>query len=154
MKKLVGAFFLLAFLFPVSAFAQTVDVSLPGDYKASIVLDNLQGSQFFTFDFEGNFVFTKTQGKKTQIIKITPSGQQTVLLDHATEAITGISFHGGQVYVSMKGHVAALKNGRLRDVISGLPAYGDYGNSPVIFENGRMYFSVGTMTNSGVVGLD
>jgi glucose/arabinose dehydrogenase len=39
-------------------------------------------------------------------------------------------------------------------IIAGLPAQGDYGVTDVIIHNDRLYFGVGTATNSGVVGID
>jgi hypothetical protein len=155
MKKGIGLFFLLIFATPFYAFAQEGSLTVAADYKATKILDNLNGATLFTFDFMGNYILTQTQGQKTQIVKVTPGNtDQTVLLDHSTQPINGLSFHDGLVYVSLRGHVSVIKNGRLRDVVTGLPAMGDYGNSPVIFENNKMYFSVGTATNSGIVGPD
>jgi glucose/arabinose dehydrogenase len=164
MKKAVGVFFLLNLFSPFLVFAQDGSVGVPADYRATLVLDNLKNSNQFTFDFsakggsasggEDSFIITQTQGGATQIVKVAQGGAQTVLLDHASQPITGLSFHSGQVYVTMRGRVAILRNGKLSDIISGLPAAGDYGNSSVIFQDGRMYFSVGTATNAGVVGPD
>ena len=45
-------------------------------------------------------------------------------------------------------------DGTHETLIADLPAQGDYGVTDVVIHNGRVYFGVGTATNSGVVGLD
>jgi glucose/arabinose dehydrogenase len=54
------------------------------------------------------------------------------------------------------GAITVIRNdGSRQDIITGLPSYGDYSNSRVDFgADGKMYFGLGTATNSGVVGLD
>jgi glucose/arabinose dehydrogenase len=45
--------------------------------------------------------------------------------------------------------------GEKRDLLVGLPSYGDHQNNRVTFgSDGMMYFGQGTATNSGVVGID
>src|SRR5687767_11493210 len=76
--------------------------------------------------------------------------------------IGGMAVKDGVIYVShrdkdSKGVISALSyDGKGTTVIAGLPAQGDYGVTDVQFHptNGRLYFGVGSATNSGVVGLD
>ncbi len=54
-----------------------------------------------------------------------------------------------------KGHITRLGyDGSQRDLFADLPAQGDYGVTDVCIHNDRVYFGVGTTTNSGVVGID
>ena len=155
MKKFQVFFFLLLIALPYNAFAQTsAALTVASDFRVSKILDNLPAANSFTFDFEGNFIIVENANNSYRIIKVNPEGESTTLLDRQTEPILGISYHSGNLYVVTRGKISILKKGHLQDIIAGLPAYGDYANSPVIFENGKMYFSVGTATNSGFVGSD
>ncbi|MCA1842230.1 MAG: PQQ-dependent sugar dehydrogenase, partial [Actinobacteria bacterium] len=44
--------------------------------------------------------------------------------------------------------------GQVRDLITGLPGQGDHQTNQIVFKDGLMYFGVGTVTNSAVVGHD
>lgn len=47
------------------------------------------------------------------------------------------------------------RDGRVKDLVTGLPSYGDHFNAKLsIGPDGKLYVGVGTATNSGVVGLD
>ena len=74
--------------------------------------------------------------------------------------IGGMACYGGRIYVSHrdregKGVITALGyDGTHNTVVADLPAQGDYGVTDVVIHNGRIFFGVGTATNSGVVGRD
>lgn len=76
--------------------------------------------------------------------------------------IGGIALKDGEIFVSHRdindqGVVSAFTyDGRRRTVVSDLPAKGDHSVTDLAFHpvNGRLYFGVGSATNSGVVGLD
>lgn len=70
--------------------------------------------------------------------------------------INGISVFEDDIYVSHRGKITKiLPDGSMHDVLTGLPSSGDYHNNNVVFgQDRKMYFGLGTFTNSGVVGLD
>jgi hypothetical protein len=74
--------------------------------------------------------------------------------------VGGMVVHHGRVYVSHrdrdgKGVITAFGyDGSHATVIANLPAQGDYGVTDLCVHNGRLFFGIGTATNSGVVGLD
>lgn len=76
--------------------------------------------------------------------------------------IGGMVAHQGKIYVSHRdqhgmGTISALGyDGSHATVQAGLPAQGDYGVTDLAIgpTDGRLYFAVGTATNSGVVGVD
>lgn len=70
--------------------------------------------------------------------------------------LVGLAWHGGALYVSHRGKVTALQPSGLRiDILSGLPSYGDHSNNQIAFgPDGWLYVTQGTVTNTGVVGLD
>jgi hypothetical protein len=73
-----------------------------------------------------------------------------------TPPLTGITPHGGMVYVSHRGSVTAVRpDGSKTNVLVGLPSWGDHHNNKVVFgTDGSMYYGQGTATNSGVAGED
>jgi glucose/arabinose dehydrogenase len=76
--------------------------------------------------------------------------------------IGGIFAHRGKIYVSHRddddrGVITAFGyDGSHTTIVADLPAEGDYGITDMAINpnNGRLYFGVGSATNSGVVGLD
>jgi glucose/arabinose dehydrogenase len=155
MKKLLELFFLLNFIWISNTFAQTTaTLNVASSYKSTKILDNLPPSSFFTFDFEGNYIFLANINKQTKIAKVTPDNQTSILVDRVSQPVLGLSFNKGKVYAIFRGRITVVNHGAFTDVVTGLPAGGDYANSSVVFNDGKMYFSVGTATNSGIVGPD
>ncbi len=75
---------------------------------------------------------------------------------------TGIEYHHGSFYVAQGGVLDGgaivridADSGEIQTLVDGLPSYGDHHtNGPAIGPDGMLYFSIGTATNSGVVGPD
>ena len=73
--------------------------------------------------------------------------------------MNGLAFHDGLFCISEGGHpgrISRWAQGREREtVLDGLPGLGKYHtNMTVVGPDGRLYFSQGALTNSGVIGLD
>ena len=74
--------------------------------------------------------------------------------------VGGMVVHHGRVYVSHRdrdgrGVITAFgRDGTHTTIVANLPAQGDYGVTDLCVNKGRLYFGIGTATNSGVVGLD
>jgi glucose/arabinose dehydrogenase len=155
MKKLIGVFFLLNFLLSIPVFAEnSAGVNVGSDFRATKILGDLPQSGLFTFDFEGNYIFAQSAKGGTKIVKVTPDNITSVLVERTSQPVLGLSFYKGKVYAVFRGRISVINKGNFSDVVTGLPAGGDYGNGSVIFNDGKMYFSVGTATNSGIVGAD
>lgn len=79
-----------------------------------------------------------------------------VIADGFNPPLTGISYYNGDIYVSHRSVISVIKpNGKVIDILSGLPSYGDHHNNQIVFgSDGKMYFGQGTATNSGIVGED
>lgn len=62
---------------------------------------------------------------------------------------------GGNLIVSHNGSITAISPQGRQDLINGLPSLGDHKNNNVVSgPDGKIYFAQGTVTNSGIVGLD
>jgi hypothetical protein len=71
----------------------------------------------------------------------------------------GLTFHAGGLYVSEGGHPGRISrlelDGQQRVIVDNLPGLGNYHTNMGAFgPEGKLYFSQGAMTNTGVVGLD
>jgi hypothetical protein len=88
-------------------------------------------------------------------ISISPVGKDVLY-----GPIGGMTAYQGRLYVSHRdsngrGLITSLgMDGSQIHIVGDLPAQGDYGVTDVCIHNGRVYFGVGTATNSGVVGID
>ena len=97
-------------------------------------------------------VFPKRSGR----IRLTPGGFQFY------GPVGGLAVREGEIFVSHRDRrgdgviTAVTYDGRRRTVVGGLPARGDGAVTDLAFSptDGRLYFGLGTATNSGVVGLD
>ncbi len=86
--------------------------------------------------------------------------RRDLLAEGLRPPVNGVTFHEGFLYITEAGHPARilrldLASGRQETVVDGLPGPGNYQANMVAFgPDGKMYFSQGAMTNTGVIGLD
>lgn len=88
------------------------------------------------------------------------NGRREALLSDLRPPVNGVTFHDGLLYVSEAGHPSRILrldpgSGRRETILDGLPGPGNYQVNMVAFgPDGKLYFSQGAMTNTGVIGLD
>lgn len=151
----------------------------PPEFDVERFVESLTAPTAMAFDTEKNLLlvaesgmdgreprilgFSLTDGKTT---KIYPQGKVfgpfRSIPFHMYGPIGGMAVHNGTIYVSHRdrddfGVISALGyDGKGKTVIAGLPAQGDYGVTDLAFRpsDGRLFFGIGSATNSGVVGLD
>lgn len=87
----------------------------------------------------------------------------SVIRQHATSAtmpegiitpITGVTYHNNKLYIAHRSRVSThdLTTGRFKTIINGMPSWGEFLNSKVIFGlDGKLYFVLSTQGNSGVI---
>ncbi|MFZ2051370.1 MAG: hypothetical protein WB698_04500 [Solirubrobacteraceae bacterium] len=86
--------------------------------------------------------------------------RRDLLLEGLRPPVNGVTFHESFLYVTESGHPSRilrldLASGEQQTVLDGLPGPGNYQTNMVAFgPDGKLYFSQGAMTNTGVIGLD
>jgi Glucose / Sorbosone dehydrogenase len=87
-------------------------------------------------------------------------GERTCLVEGLRPPVNGLIFHESRLIISEGGHPGRISSfdlaqSDLSTLIDGLPGFGNYHtNMTVLGPDGKLYFSQGAMTNSGVIGLD
>lgn len=95
-----------------------------------------------------------------RILKLSSLGRVEEVAHGFRPPVTGLTWYDGYFYVAEGAYPGRIlrvhPGGEIREVlVDNLPTAGDHMTGEIIFDrDGRMYFGVGTATNSGVVGLD
>src|SRR5690242_20190011 len=142
----------------------TDQFKLPPGYKIEPVLWNLNIPGSVAFDDKQNmyigyvgFAYVGLE-PPPKILKVDhQTGNVSVFVDRGLDRpLTGITFHKGLLYVTNGGKVSTVDmKGLLKNIIVALPGIGDHYVDQIAFgPDGRMYFDVGTATNSDIVGKD
>ncbi len=132
-------------------------IRIPPGYRVDIFTVGLDVPIDMVFSEDG-VLFVADSGVASGNPKILrlANGYYEIIAENFSTPITGINYLDGNIYISHNGYITILRrNGSRQDIISGLPCNGDYGVSNVAFgPDGKLYFGLGTVTNSGVVGPD
>lgn len=133
------------------------DIVLPKGYQIEVFAQDLNTPSCILFAGEGDLYIGDsgyTTGRPN--LQKLVNGHFEIIADNFRVPLIGINSYDGDLYISHRGMITVLKkDGTRQDIINGLPSDGDYSNCRVVFgRDGKMYFGVGTATNSGVVGLD
>jgi glucose/arabinose dehydrogenase len=138
------------------------DIDVPSGFKIEAAVRDLAAPTMVAFDDQGRMLIAESGyrgGGNAKVTRIERDGSRTVLVDDAAfgteKPLTAVAFNDGKVYVAHAGTVSVVEDGgRLRNIITGLPGQGDHQASQMVFRDGFLYVSIGTVTNSGVVGPD
>ncbi|HEX6595821.1 MAG TPA: hypothetical protein VF045_02730 [Acidimicrobiales bacterium] len=138
------------------------DIEVPDGFRIEAVARDLAAPTMVTFDDRGRMLIAESGyrgGGNSRVSRVEADGRRTVLVDDAAfgaeKPLTSVAFHDGRVYVAHAGTVSVVEEGgRLRNIITGLPGQGDHQANQIVFKDGFLYLSIGTVTNSGVVGPD
>lgn len=133
------------------------DINIAPGYQIEVFAEGLNTPNSILFTDDGELLIADSgyiTGKPS--VSRLVNDHFELLADGFHVPLIGINSKDGNIYVSHRGTITVLqKDGTRRDLISGLPSYGDYSNSRVDFgPDNKMYFGIGTATNSGVVGTD
>ncbi len=94
-----------------------------------------------------------------RIWRLEADGTRSLLIEGLRPPVNGLAYHEGSLYVSQGGHPGRISrlnlDGRQTTILDNLPGPGNYHTNMVAFgPDGKLYFSQGAMTNTGIVGLD
>jgi len=94
-----------------------------------------------------------------RVVRIEKDGRAVPLHNGLREPVNGLLFADGCFYVSEGGYPGRVSRltpaGEWRPILDGLPGFGNYHtNMAALGPDGKLYFSQGALTNSGVIGLD
>lgn len=142
-------------------------VLVPPGYKVEAVTSKLTFPTDAVFDDAGNLYVIEAgysygeEFTEPRLLKIDATGNPTVVATGSKNGPwTGIEFHAGNFYVAEGGVLEGGRilritpSGTITALVSNLPSFGDHHTNGPVVHNGYIYFTVGTATNSGVVGPD
>ena len=95
-----------------------------------------------------------------RVWRLEATGRRVLLIDKLRPPVNGLTLHDGYLYVSEGGHPARisrfdLDGGAHSVILDNLPGPGNYHTNMTAFApDGKLYFSQGAMTNTGIIGLD
>jgi glucose/arabinose dehydrogenase len=142
------------------------DVLLPGGYRAEVIATGLSAPVMTTFGPDGAAYVVESGHKVDDPPRIRrvelESGDVTIVHEFSgpdwveTGAVTGMVFVDGAMIVTNTDRVVRIEpGGTPMTIVDGLPGRGDHQtNHPVVGPDGKVYFGVGSVTNSGIVGSD
>jgi len=144
------------------------DVAVPRGFQVEVVATGLTFPTGVAFDQDGTAYVIEagySYGEMfttPRLLRVNADGTTIEVARGAKNGPwTGVAYSGGHFIVAEGGQLEGGRilriapDGRTEALVEGLPSFGDHhANGPVIAEDGQIYFSVGTATNSGVVGKD
>lgn len=152
-------------------------IERPAGFDVELYAVHLDQPVAMTIDGDGNQLVAEggVDGSEPRVYGFTPDGRRFDLYPRDKPVLPllrrgfrmygpvgGLLAHRGEVYLSHRdangfGSVTALDyKGGHRGVIAGLPARGEHGITDMVIDprSGRLFFGIGSATNSGVVGVD
>ncbi len=147
---------------PTATAARSVEVeniALPAGYSIEAVATGLNYPTSVAWDGEGNMLVAESTvpwgeaaPSEIRILRLREGGAREQVGPSFERLINDIAVHEGRLYVSHKGTISLVEDGRVRDLISGLPSWGLHENNALAFgPDGRLYFGQGTVSNAGVI---
>jgi len=148
--------------FPRIPPADAAAAEVPAGYRVEVVMRDLEYPTSVETDDRGNLYVAEagfTYGDPIapgRILRVTPTGQINIVADQLHGPVNDLLWHQGRLYFGQFGKISVLNaDGSVADIVTGLPVgFGHQNNQMTVGVDGKIYFGLGTVTNSGVVGLD
>lgn len=133
------------------------DFNLPAGYKIEVIAQGLDLPISMVFKNDDLIIAESGMVSGNPRVIRLRNDQFEVLAEYFNSQITGINYIEDNIYVSHKDAISSIMpDCTIRYIITGLPCNGDFGISNVAYGrlDRKIYFGLGTATNSGVVGPD
>lgn len=120
--------------------------------KYNIILKGAKNSRDITADDKGNLYIAY----KSRIQFTNKNGKSYDVIKNKCYDINSIEYLKNKLYFSSKDKIYCLdiKDKVVRVIVKDLPNLGDYKESKLLIKGEKLYISIGTATNSGIVGYD
>ncbi|MEL7647930.1 MAG: hypothetical protein AAGU76_07540 [Sedimentibacter sp.] len=134
-----------------------LDIYLLPGYTIEVFAQGLNAPVSMVFDENGDIIVGESGeiDGNARVMRLVENGYE-VVAEGFNVPLRGVNILNKDIYVSHDGVITVIRaDGARRNLLTGLPTRGDYKNSQVVFgPDGKMYFGIGSVTNSGVVGMD
>ncbi|MCC3373646.1 sorbosone dehydrogenase family protein [Cohnella sp. REN36] len=146
--------------------------ALEKGYRLERVAAGLSFPTVMAFDSNGTIYIAEagfaygTEPGKGRVLRLENDGSLTEYAGGFGGPVTGMAWHKGDLYIAAGalgeehgqgcGQIIRISRDGIREtIVSGLRTCGDHYTGDILFGlDGKLYFSVGTATNSAVVGHD
>ncbi|AFZ69728.1 PQQ-dependent sugar dehydrogenase [Deinococcus peraridilitoris] len=136
--------------------------------QAELVAEGLSFPTSLTFGDDGTAYIAESGlpwggvPRGGRILRLEQDGRRTLLLGDLRPPVNGLTFHEGNLYIAEggspgePGRLSRLSpDGDWEVILDNLPGPGNYHTNMVaVGPDGKLYFSQGAMTNTGIIGLD
>lgn len=132
-------------------------IAIASGYQLEQYANHLHTPSAAVFDGQDLLVAEAGVDSIPRVLRLKPNGIVSVVVGSGLRApITGLLLRNRQLYISHRGKVSVVTgDGKLKDVITGLPSDGEHPNNGIAFgPDGKIYLAQGTVTNAGIVSLD
>lgn len=158
MKRYLKAFIIITFicicaLLIKKYYFQEYKLKITGnDISWTLKFKGIKGGKDFTQDSEGNYYVAY----KDKIQLIYKNGKSVNLINDSNLDISSIDYYNGSLYFTSGCKVICynLDSKKSSQIIGNIPNLGDYKESLIKIYGNYAYISIGSVTNSGVVGKD
>jgi glucose/arabinose dehydrogenase len=135
--------------------------SVPEGYRVEVVASGLTYPSCVEFDDQGRMLVAESgyvygdEAAPARVLRIAGQNEIEILADQLNGPVTDLLWHKGELFISHKGKVSVLRDGRVVDIVTGLPSEGDHHNNQLaVGPDGKIYVGQGAVSNSGIVGID
>ncbi|MBU3127664.1 hypothetical protein [Clostridium tagluense] len=157
MKKTIGFIVILAImafaLFSLKSSLSEYKITMRDEaIKPQILFKGLSGAVDFTIDSDGNYYVAF----KDHVQYIDKAGSAYNLFTNKKLSITSLDYNNSVLYYASGAFIYSynLKSKKNSEIIKNIPNYGDYNNSLIRVNGDYLFVTIGSASNSGVVGLD
>lgn len=128
-----------------------IDIKATGK-ESSIILKGLKDSKDFAWDDMGGFYIAFSN----RIQYVDNNGLSYDIINDNNLNIYSIEYYMNNIYYSSNNgiYLYNIKQKSTEKLIDNIPNYGDYKDVKIKIKNHMLYASIGSATNSGVVGKD